>query len=250
MPYRIFSVVMMSVATLVLFIVNLNKIFRPGPHDSTGLPGMPYSVWQASEEDICWIAETAKKTYKGPDVIPIKTMMQWYKTNPNGFWVIKDKDGNRCGNLDILPLKPAVMKRFIDSEIIEQEIQAECIYSPAESNKIKLIYIESLLAGTVVDGFLQLKGNAFALEKLLKKSANIIKKLCNPVQIEKVYAIAASRKGKKLLLQLSFVPFSKQRRQCNHDIYFANGPDFANKINSLLGDTDNDPLKWDVGATL
>jgi len=194
------------------------------------LPESGYSVWPATQEDICRIAQNAKRVYTGLDVIPQETMLGWYKANPNGFWVVKDKTGTYCGNLDLLALKPDVMQRFIDGEIIEREIQGDYIYCPSESDKIESIYIESLV---VVNPGNMKTGNALALRKLLENFYAIVSSLCDPVNIKKIYAIAASDGGMRILSKLGFSMIGKHQRQDDHNTYFADAKIFWQRIKRL-----------------
>src|SRR5450432_1203879 len=103
-------------------------------------------VCPATRDDVEWAADLAKRIYRGNDIIPKDLMLEWYDKNPTGFFVIQSTDGERVGNLDLLPVKPATLNRFIRGEITERNITGDCLYSPAEAGEIRDLYVESFVS--------------------------------------------------------------------------------------------------------
>ena len=179
------------------------------------LPAAPYRIVQASEEDVRWAAGTAKRVYTGLDVIRAPLMLEWFKANPSGFSVIKDCNGHRCGNLDILPLKPDTLSRFLRGELIEQEIRGDSIFGRPESKKIQSLYIESLVALSEGD-----EPNPLATYKCLMSVLELARRICDPSQVKKLYAIGASKGGICLMKHVGFDKIDyEQPRRDGHDVF-------------------------------
>jgi len=195
----------------------LTKIQKRSEYD-IGLPRAPYRVLPANADDIRWIASTAQYVYSGLDIMPLKLMEDWYNANPTGFFIIRDRDGHLCGNLDILPLKPDVLSRFLHGDIIELDLQGNCLLRPEESIKIEYLYVESFVA--VSEGY---KGNPLAAYTCLMKFPEIIKYICDPSQLKTIYAIGASEAGIRLMKDLGFneIEYNKKRKD-DHKMFFIN----------------------------
>lgn len=225
----IISVFVLSLVILFLVVTWLADLKRvPQLAQMDFFPKAPYTVSAATEEDIRWAADTARRVYSGLDVIPIKLMVEWFNANPTGFSIIKDRDGHRCGNIDILPLKPDTLARFLRGELIEREIRGDSIFCGDESDKIDSLYIESFVALTEGD-----KGNPLAAYKCIMHSPELIRRICNPSQIKKVYAIGASQSGIRLMKELGFdrIKYENERRD-RHQVFSISFPNMSMNITS------------------
>jgi len=174
-----------------------------------------YTVSAATKEDICWVTDTARRIYPKSDVISTELKLEWFYTNPTGFFIIKDSEGNRCGNLDILPLKPDTLACFLSGELIEREIHGDCLFQPHELNQIDSLYIESFVALTKND-----KANPVAAYKCVMRIPELIRYICVPSQIKKIYAVGTSQSGIRLLKNLGFDRIkNKNERRDGHQVF-------------------------------
>ena len=206
---------------------------------SVGFLRGPYEVRPASTDDIRWIAETAKRVYRGLDVIPAARMIEWHRANPDGFSIIVDRWGHRCGNIDILPLKPTAMAGMIRGDMIEQEIGGDALFAPAERDQVEALYVESFVAVNP-----DCTGNAFAAYKGIVRAPSLIERISNPERIRRIYAIGASVGGVRLLEDLGFDAVeSETPRRDHHSIYVASFSDLARNIAACADNADRRRLK-------
>jgi hypothetical protein len=98
----------------------------------------------AAPEDMAWIADLEAQKYgEGAGLMPL--LMAWYNMNPDGFSMIKLRDGSRVGHLDLLPLRPSIMAQFVDGNMTEEEILGDALYTSQERDAIRQIYLESII---------------------------------------------------------------------------------------------------------
>lgn len=181
-------------------------------------------VVPAEHIDIVWAAFVAKKfLYRGIDVIPRSTMLEWFRTNPHGFWIVRCK-GNNSGNLDILPLKPEKLRSFLAGEISERDISGNDLYSPAESSSIRDLYVESFTAFTVKKvNFLwhSMQGFPNATRAFFMNAEKIMASICDTSQIDNIYSIIANKGGQKVAERLGFKLYiqGSERPLDHHNVY-------------------------------
>jgi hypothetical protein len=191
----------------------------------------PYTLFPADESDILWAVETGKKVYTGIDVIPRELMFEWYKANPNGFFIVKDRHGHRCGNIDILPLRPDTLKRFLNGDIIEQDIRGDCLFHPNEAEQISDLYVESVVAVNSC-----YKGNPYAAQRIILSVPEMLSRLCPHENIAKIYAIGGSRNGIRLMQHLGFDMISAGGgRKDKHKVFVATIENLIHNISQFAG---------------
>lgn len=160
---------------------------------------MNFDLIPAGIADIGWIAALEKSVYSGIDAIPFNILNDWYLANQNVFYIIRDPLGNGVGHIDVLPLRPAVLQRFIRGEILEKDIRGADIFSLNEKEQITGLYIESL-AIPYLKGY----ARACALRDALAGIRMIICTICTPNPLTTLYAMPASPEGLKLMKRMNF----------------------------------------------
>jgi len=190
--------------------------------DPKPLSELLYKVVPSNLNDVKWAAKQAVMVYGGYDVIPERVMLDWFRANKNGFFVVKRGDDANVGNLDILPLKPNTMKRFKSGELLEREFLGDCIFGPDEKASVKDIYIESLVVPKHL--FDDDTSNSFALYAVIERLTECILSLCEPAAVEKgeikVYALSANPKVARHLEEMGFdIVSHKEKRRDGHDLY-------------------------------
>jgi DNA-binding winged helix-turn-helix (wHTH) protein len=197
-----------------------------------------FVVQPATVPDIQWAARLANRVYSGIDVIPESQMLEWYHQNSNGFSVVRSKLGDLVGNLDILPLRSNVLDEFVAGRLIELDFLQGCLHPPAELEEISNLYVESFVT---VHGN-SLRANPFAAAEILAEFSSIIRRICNSARLQKVYAIAASKAGRRLLSHIGFEICSKaEDRRDKHDLFSITGDDLIVSLQGLFGDGRRDP---------
>jgi hypothetical protein len=214
---------------------------RGGMVDPKPLSELRYNVVPSTVNDVKWAAKQAAMVYGGYDVIPEKVMLDWFRTNKNGFYVVKRGDGANVGNLDILPLKPNTMRKFLSGELLEKEILGDCLFGPNEKASVKDIYIESLAVPKhVLDDE---TSNSFAVYTVIGELAECILGLCEPEAAErgeiKVYALSANPVVAKRLEEMGFEIVSpRDKRRDGHDLYCLEFKSLESELKKFTGRRD------------
>jgi hypothetical protein len=179
----------------------------------------------STEDDILWASRMITRVYEGDDVIPTEVMLDWYRANPDGFWVLKNGKGENIGNLDLLTFRPDTMREFIAGGLLERNIPGACLYTPSEKSLVRDVYIASLVvpANEVAGG----PTNCGALLAILNKLPQCIRKMCSQESLERgevnAYALSANAAITKLLARYRWsILTSKSRRIDAHDLYCVN----------------------------
>lgn len=190
-----------------------------------------YQIAQASSEEIDWIARLEAQVYPPDDAIPKRVLMEWYDKNPDGFSVIRMQNGQKVGHIDILPLRPATEKAFLQGDIVEKDIRGDSLYAPSERDLIGNLYVESIIV-------LPPKGysKAPAILCVLTNFVGLIERICKPDLVNNIYAIAASRSGDRLLRRLGFDPIgSSDGRMDHHDLFAIKFSELRKNIAAICG---------------
>jgi DNA-binding winged helix-turn-helix (wHTH) protein len=192
-----------------------------------------FVVQQATLPDLQWAARLAKRVYAGIDIIPESRMLEWYGQNSDGFSIVKSKLGDLVANLDLLPLKRNILDEFVAGRMIEREFSPDFLHPPSESKEISNIYVESFV--TIVPG--SLLPNRFAAAQVLSEFNSILGRVCNPANLQAVYAIAASSPGRRLLNHIGFqICTEAEKRRDHHDLFSIRGSDLVNFLQERFGD--------------
>jgi len=187
------------------------------------------NITRASIEDIEWIARLEAELFTGTDAIPEEVLKEWYSTNPTGFFIIKQNE-ERVGHIDILPLRPQTFDLLLKGSLIERQIRGVSLYTPNERNLIKNLYIECVS--------ISLTGRAreVALLSLLSNISSMINKICPVENVDKIYAIAATKQGEQIMKHLGFT-LAKQgeKRKDGHPMFVAEIKTLLKSIDQICG---------------
>lgn len=177
-----------------------------------------YRLEQAEPEEIAWVAQVERDLYSLQDAIPEHILKGWYAKNPNGFSILKTRNSQKIGHIDILPLRPVVLQKFISDEIAERDIRGDDIYSLSEKNLIRDLYIESL-AVVLPNSYSRAPATLFLICNL----TSAIGRICDVSKVENIYAIAATIEGNRFLSTLGFrVHREAQYRKDHHNLFVIN----------------------------
>lgn len=190
-----------------------------------------YQIVQATAEEIDWIAQLQTQVYSSADAVPKHVLMEWYKSNPTGFSIIKMQNGQKVGHIDLLPLRPSTFQTFLEGNIVERDIRGDSLFSQNEKHLIKDLYVESIIV-------LPPKGysNAPAILSVLTNFKSLVSRISNTANIENVYAIAASKSGERLLRKLGFdIIKPSQSRKDKHDVFSAKFAELVSNITTICG---------------
>lgn len=172
--------------------------------------GKKYTIQVSKQEDIEAVYNINTSVYKGSDVIDLATLLEWHQKNPAAIHVIVDSFGKIVGNFNILPIKNEFMHLLLTGEIIEKEIKGAYLFSPAESNKVEYLYMESIVN----------TGGISAIIEFLRQMPTMFSRLCLDLNsIKKIYCLAASPEGKSFIDHLGFTefPYMGEPRRDGHD---------------------------------
>jgi hypothetical protein len=158
----------------------------------------PIEIRASALEDIESTASQERTVYSAEDAVPEATLRDWYLRNRSGFNTILYENKN-VGHLNLLAFKQDFLTRFIEGKLVEKDAKAADIYPAANRRSIKDLYVESF---AILHPGENSKGKI--LIQVLSQFSEISSRVCPPDQIRNVYALAATREGKKLLSHLRF----------------------------------------------
>lgn len=152
------------------------------------------SVSVATEDDIYKIYEFARGRYEESRINGPEIKLPWWKVNSNIFYVIHDKDGSVCANINLLPLKHECYERLKQGKITEKCIHPNDIYSTEERSLVSHIYVEGFNC--------KYKSMAYIILHRLESL------LSNLVYIEDntfcVGAIGGTKEGERIMINMGF----------------------------------------------
>ncbi len=186
----------------------------------------------ATPEDLDWIFRLEIDAYSAQYAVARRTLEQWYCCNPDGFSILT-MNGCKIGHVTIVPLRPKILKSFVQGTIAEQDIHEDCVYPPGEKHLIRNLYFESIITGPP-------KGHSTlpikALTCLARDFVPLISRICDPTNLENVYALAASGPGERFIKGLGFDQVkSGQERADQRALYVARFSTLESTISELYG---------------
>lgn len=201
-----------------------------------GESGIVCHAHPATIEDLDWIFRLEIDTYSPLYAVARQILEQWYGRNPGGFSVLT-MNGCRIGHITIVPLHERILESFVQGTILEQDIQADGLFKPAEQHLVRSIYVESIIIDSLNGhSILPIK----ALTCLAQDFVPLLSRVCNPTNLENVYALGASGRGERLMKRLGFVPVkSAQERADQRTLYVVK---FSN-LQTIISDLYNRRLR-------
>lgn len=183
----------------------------------------------AVPEDIGWVADLQARTY-GRDAVPADTLGAWYRTNPHGFSIMENEDGEMLGYIGILPLKSSAVALLLGGRQAQAAITSEMLYTQDERSCVRTIYIESII---LKDKYKELQLQA--LSALLANFDALLGCICDVDRVTEIYQIPATEKGERLLQRLGFRLLGPaHERVDNHPLYVSTLKDIRANIESML----------------
>ncbi|HWS99346.1 MAG TPA: hypothetical protein VN256_03665 [Pyrinomonadaceae bacterium] len=159
-----------------------------------------YRVRPAAREDLDWIFRLEIDAYSAEYAVARRTLDEWYCANPEGFSVLT-MNGEKVGQITLLPLRPALLEGFDRGTILEQEIRGADLYAPAERELVRNLHAESIIIRSP-------QGRSMpplkALMCLGRNFITLIGRVCEPANLENVYALGASGRGQSFMTGLGF----------------------------------------------
>lgn len=172
----------------------------------------------ATPEDLDWIFRLEIDAYSAQYAVARRTLEQWYRSNPDGFSILT-MNGRKIGHITIVPLRPKILESFVQGTIVEQDIHEDSLYTPGEKHLVRNLYFESVILNSPKwPSTLPIK----ALTCVARDFVPLIRRICDPINLENVYALAASGPGERLMRGLGFDQVkSGQERSDQRALYVA-----------------------------
>lgn len=185
----------------------------------------------ATPDDLDWIFRLQIDTYSVQHAVARKKLDEWYGSNPDGFSIVK-MNRRKIGHLTIIPLRPNILESFVDGSVLEQNIHGENLFTPQEKQLIRNLYVESIIIDSP-RGPSTLPIAAFA--RLARDFIPLIARICDPSQLENIYALAESGRGERFMKGLGLVPVqSVEERADKRTLYVAKFETVKARISELL----------------
>ncbi|HJU54864.1 MAG TPA: hypothetical protein VJ715_09840 [Pyrinomonadaceae bacterium] len=154
----------------------------------------------ATPDELDWIFRLEVDAYSAEYAVARRTLDEWYCANPEGFSVLT-MNGEKIGQITILPLRPVLLESFIRGTILEQDIHATSLHTPAERGLVRNLHVESIIVRSP-------SGRSTpplkALVCLGRNFPHLIQRVCEPANLENVYALSASGQGESFITGLGF----------------------------------------------
>jgi hypothetical protein len=166
----------------------------------------------ATPEDLDWIFQLEIDAYSAQSAVARRTLEQWYGSNPDGFSILTI-NGRKIGHITIVPLHPKILRSFVAGTIVEKDIQGDSLYTPREKHLIRNLYFESVILDPPKGpSTLPIK----ALTCVARDFVPLIRRICDPTNLENVYALAASGPGERLMRAVGFDQVKSDQERSDH----------------------------------
>lgn len=187
-------------------------------------------VSPASLEDLDWIFRLQVETYSPKNAVARHRLERWFRSNPDGFSILT-MNGRRVGHLTFIPMRAELVEDLVQGLVSEHDIHEGCLYTPAEKQHIRNLYVESVIVESATGHFtLPIK----ALTCLAHDFVPLIERICDPEKLENLYALAASGRGERLMKGLGFnVIQTGQQRMDGRALYAATFEALQARISQL-----------------
>src|SRR5258708_4008881 len=151
----------------------------------------------STEVDLAQAVAIGLDLYGADDVVPLSTLRQWWRRNPEMFLALKRQDGVLVGYSSITPMKHETIERLLRDEVREKDIDPRDIY-PYSTEVPLECYVASL---TLVPDAHQ---NQHATQLILNVARFIQNLGRRGANITAFYAIGASESEPRIARQLGF----------------------------------------------
>ena len=184
----------------------------------------------ATPNDLDWIFQLEIEAFSAQYAVARLTLETWYGSNPDGFSILT-VNGRRIGHLTVVPLHANILESFAQGTVLEPDIQADGLYTPAEKQLIKNLYVESIIIDSAKGpSTLAIK----ALTRLAHNFVPLMQRVCEPANLENIYALAASGRGESFMKRLGFDEVrSGQQRADKRTLYVAKFGTLQTNISEL-----------------
>ncbi len=176
------------------------------------LPKVTFDPAKATE--LPWVAQLEADYYK-EHAVPLVTLERWFNTNPCGFFIIRVA-GNRVGHATLLPLRDEAIKALVDGKISEKDLRESDLWTPAERDRVRSVYIESIVADSKA---LKCQVHQRLLVQFLEQLHRLIGCVANPRKIDCLYAYPATPRGVAALDELGFEKLPRAESSALPTIY-------------------------------
>jgi hypothetical protein len=151
-----------------------------------------FELYKVSLHEITMLQSMGRQYFGSQDHLPTKLLKDWYKKDENSFRMIKNKNGRIVGFFIILFIKAMTFRLFANGSIIEKDLKYSKIISSTEPLKDneKHCYI------SLVVGDDRRYSNNICILLCLAKYLDKVRK---HRKFEKVYGMAATESGNKLM---------------------------------------------------
>ena len=166
----------------------------------------------ATHEDLDLIFQFVIEAYSAQYAVARLTLENWYGSNPDGFSILT-MNGHKIGHLTIVPLHPKILELFRQGTVLEQDILADSLYTPVDRQLIRNLYVESIIIDSPKGAsVLPIK----ALTLLAHEFLPLMRRVCDPTNLENIYALAASVRGERFMKRLGFEQVKSGQERADH----------------------------------
>lgn len=160
-------------------------------------------------------ANALARSHYGKNAIGHDIVKRWYEKNPYMLTILTDSHNKFVGYFDILPLTSDFGRDFVDGVVKENEIRHYDILEPSKMNSSEYLYFAGV---SVKDQFTQLGRKHGSI--LIYSALIYLNTFYDLSKGKKIYAVAASDCGRKILEKLKFnIEIDETNRKDKLDLY-------------------------------
>lgn len=179
-----------------------------------------------NRSDLEQLIEMERACYAEETIIPIEVIQRRLVHSPENIHVLKDsKTDQVVGSITMAPIKPDVLKKLINLEIDETQVQVED-YLPFTPGEPLDCYVVSVIAAQNV------AAKYYASRLLLAVVNYLIDLLERGINIRRIYTVATTEEGENLAQNLNLVSLKTDWQGQHEDFrhsYVLDLEDFSNK---------------------
>jgi hypothetical protein len=200
------------------------------PHFVEVLDSAPYRAQPATEDDLAWITTKTAQLHHS-HATPLENKRAWFRRNPYGFWVVRNRYGALVGSCELIPVDCSVIADLASGKIHEKDKPPELVISYEDRSKVRCVYLENTMALLPTN-----EPNPWAFYAIFSAAPRIVEALGLEPEGVRIYAMSAthfytelgprSSTHEKLLRRLGFEIVSETTAQ--HLSLF--GADLANVV--------------------
>lgn len=173
-----------------------------------------YKCCSCTDADLKEANDLCRPSY-GRHSLPTSTLDKWRLTNNRIFMAIKDDKNRLVASFGIVPIRENFMEMFRTGRVTESQLGPEDIYPPADMQQARSLYVSGVVVREPESGAAGSRGRL-----MLWAMSEYLRELYGTSKRRKLYALAVTRDGEKLLTRLEWqIASAASTRPDRHNLF-------------------------------